>query len=115
MRQIKLKWNKISPADLSSTCCAQYYAFAKQNTILHIDNVNNKCLFTTVIQATANLSVSIYDLEIWVGYITEGANLLNTNFDPEDVMDLLEWSAKSQLGNLSLLEEQVHERITFRA
>ena len=97
MEQIKVKWNKVSPADLSSTYCAQYFAFSKNNEVFHVNEVENKCLFTKVIQACANYSNSLYDMDIWVGYVTEGMGRFEAYLDSEDMIDLLEWSAKKQL------------------
>lgn len=100
MNQIKVKWNKVSPADLSSTCCAQYFAFSRNDEVFHINEVNQKCLFTKVIQASANYSCSIYDLDIWVGYVTEGLGLSKTPVNAEELLGVLEWTAKIQLQEI---------------
>lgn len=97
MKQIKVKWNKVNPAELSATCCAQYFAFSKGQEILLISDVDKECLFTKVIQASANFNYSIYDIDIWVGYVYEGKEHFNGNLGSIDMMEILEWSANSQL------------------
>ena len=97
MKQIQVNWNKVSPADLSSTFCAQFFAFSKNNEVLLVDEVKEECLFTKVIQASAGRSKSLYDMDIWVGSIENGRNNINRNFDSKDLMDILKWSAKVQL------------------
>lgn len=107
MKQIQVNWNKVSPADLSSTFCAQFFAFSKNNEVLLVDEVNEECLFTKVIQASAGRSKSLYDMDIWVGSIENGRNNINENFDSKELMDVLEWSAKVQL----LEAEQEKEKL----
>ncbi len=107
MKQIQVNWNKVSPADLSSTFCAQFFAFSKNNEVLLVDEVNEECLFTKVIQASAGRSKSLYDMDIWVGSIESGRNNINENFDSKELMDVLEWSAKVQL----LEAEQEKEKL----
>ena len=97
MKNIKVKWKKVSPADISSTCCAQFFAFSKGNKVFLINEVNNECLFTRIIMTSASLSYSIYDIDIWVGYVTEGMDNFDANLKPHDLLEVLEWSAKLQL------------------
>jgi len=74
---------------------------------LLVDEVNEECLFTKVIQASAGRSKSLYDMDIWVGSIESGRNNINENLDSKELMDVLEWSAKVQL----LEAEQVKEKL----
>lgn len=67
---MKVEWKKVNPADLSVTCCADYFALSTNNHSLLVSDLDHKCTFTAVIQASANFNLSIYQMEIWVGYCT---------------------------------------------
>jgi len=75
----------------------RYFALSKGSEILLIDEVGKECLFTKVIQTTASFSYSIYAIDIWVGFVQEGFEHLNKNLNSSDMIEILEWSAKSQL------------------
>lgn len=64
----KIEWKRVSPADLSGICCAEYFAFLRGGRILLINELNTKCMFTKVIQTCANLNYSLYEIDIWIGY-----------------------------------------------
>ncbi len=100
MKRINVKWDKVNPAELSSMECAQYFAFSKGKEVFLINEVDKKCLFTKVIQACANLSHSLYEIEIWAGYTPKGMNNFNSN--SRDDKKVLEWSAKDLLKEFSL-------------
>jgi hypothetical protein len=118
MKQIQINWNKVSPADLSSTNSAQFFAFAKNDTVVLVDEIKNECLFTKVIQASVDFSQSLYDLDIWVGSIDSGLNNFSSNLDVKDVMGILEWSAKVQLQEAAQerikLQEQENQKLSKR-
>ncbi|NOQ72449.1 MAG: hypothetical protein GQ574_10635 [Crocinitomix sp.] len=113
MKQIQVNWNKVSPADLSSTNAVQFFALAKNDKVVLVNEIKDECLFTKVIQTAVDFSQSIYDLDIWVGSIDNGLNNFNENLDIKDVMEILEWTAKNQLHeaaqeklNLKMVEDQ---------
>ncbi|MFT5820889.1 MAG: hypothetical protein ACI8ZM_002137 [Crocinitomix sp.] len=111
MKQIQVNWNKVSPADLSSTNSVQFFALAKNDNIVLVDELKDECLFTKVIQASVDYSRSLYDLDIWVGSIESGLNNFNVNLDFNDMKDILAWTAKTQLneaaqGRIKLKEEE---------
>lgn len=116
MKQIQVKWNKVSPADLSSAASAQFFAFSKNNDVFVVDKVGNDCLFTKIIQTSANFNRSIYEMDIWVGRVTE--NVENVNYDSELLMDILAWSAKVQMeaeeDRLIKLKAAADNKITKR-
>lgn len=94
MKQMKVKWKKISPADLSSTCCAQYFAFSKNNRFFSFNEVEKGCLFTKIIMTAANLSYSLYDVDIWVGFANCQSENKALKMDSDDMLGILEWSVK---------------------
>ncbi len=102
MKNIKVKWNKVSPADISSTSSAQYFAFSKRNNVFLINEVNKECLFTKIIMASASLSHSIYDMDIWVGYVVKGMDSFNNTIQQKEMIEDLEWVAKVQLEDVHL-------------
>jgi hypothetical protein len=118
MKQIQVKWNKVSPAELSSTYSAQYFAFSRNNEVLLVDEIGNDCLFTKIIQTSASYNRSIYDMDIWVGSIESGVNNLNSSFDSTDFMDVLAWSANVQLQEAEKdqikLKEEENKNISKR-
>ena len=118
MNQIQVKWNKISPADLSSTFCAQFFAFSRNSELLLIEEVKGDCLFTKIIQSSANFCRSIYEMDIWVGSIENGGNNLNENIETHDIMDVLAWSAKVQMQDEKLhqlkFKEEEEQKISKR-
>ncbi len=70
MEQINIKWKKVSPADLSSINDVDYFALYKNNQIYCVHLVRHKCLFTEVILASAEYQNSLYEMEIWVGSLS---------------------------------------------
>jgi|GEM_PF-2150716 len=65
---MKVEWKKVNPAELSVTCCADYFAFSDQGYSLFVGEIDQKCTFTTIIQASVKFNLSIYQMDIWVGF-----------------------------------------------
>jgi hypothetical protein len=66
---MNVEWKKVNPAELSVTCCADYYAFSDRGRCLFVGELDQKCTFTKIIQASVNLGLSIYQMDIWVGSV----------------------------------------------
>lgn len=94
MKQMQVKWKKISPADLSSTCCAQYFAFSNNNRFFSFNEVGKDCLFTKIIMTAANLSYSLYDVDIWVGFANCQSENTTLKMDSDEMLGILEWSVR---------------------
>lgn len=103
MNEIKINWNKVTPADLSSTCCPHYFAFSKNGKVFHFDQISASCLFTEVIKASTNFSQSLYEMDIWIGRCAnECESQINALPDSKAVLDAVEWSIRMQLMGLSV-------------
>lgn len=118
MKQIQVKWNKVNPADLSSTYCAHFFALSKNSEVFFVDEIGKSCLFTKIIQATASYNHSIYDMDIWVGSVEGGVSNFDTNFDSTDFMDVLAWTVRVQLEETEMqqfkLKEEENHKISKR-
>lgn len=68
---MSVDWKKVNPADLSVTCRADYFALSLKGRSLMVGEINRKCTFTAVIQASVNFNLSIYQMEIWIGYVND--------------------------------------------
>ncbi len=71
MQNISVKWIRISPAELSTTCCGHFFAFSKDDNIVYFSAMDKNCFFTKVIQTCAVSNVSIYEVDIWIGYLVD--------------------------------------------
>lgn len=65
-----VSWNKISPADLSDTCCGDYYAFSRGDKLILVHPLGSGCAFTKILQACSESYYSIYEIDIWIGHKT---------------------------------------------
>jgi hypothetical protein len=65
----RIYWKKINPAELSTTCCAALFRLELDGKVIHEEEIESTCLFTRVIQAASMFNRSIYDLEVYGGYI----------------------------------------------
>jgi hypothetical protein len=77
MKNATITWTKINPAELSQMENVNFLIFALNGKIIRLDNISDKCVFTSVLLASANHSISIYTIDIWLGVI-------NTFSAPQD-------------------------------
>lgn len=63
-----IEWICISPAELSTACCAKEMKFVVNGDVIYQAAVNFDSMFTQVITVAASLNRSIYDIEVWGGY-----------------------------------------------
>jgi len=63
-----IEWICISPAELSTACCAKEMKFVVNGDVIYQAAVTCDSMFTQVINIAASLNRSIYDIEVWGGY-----------------------------------------------
>ncbi len=63
-----IEWICISPAELSTACCAKEMKFVVNGDVIYQAAVTCDSMFTQVITIAASLNRSIYDIEVWGGY-----------------------------------------------
>jgi hypothetical protein len=63
-----IEWICISPAELSTACCAKEMKFVVNGDVIYQAAVTCDSMFTQVITIAASLYRSIYDIEVWGGY-----------------------------------------------
>jgi hypothetical protein len=63
-----IEWIFISPAELSTACCAKEMKFVVNGDVIYQAAVTCDSMFTQVITVAASLNRSIYDIEVWGGY-----------------------------------------------
>lgn len=90
MQSVKVKWKRISPVELSTTCCGQFFAISKNERVVYFSVMDQNCFFTKVIQTCATTNVSIYEIDIWIGYLmNDNLNLASLNYDSEELKNQL--------------------------
>lgn len=97
MKKNRIKWEQITPAYLSSLAYSpDYFALTYQNKLYTLNKISGQCLFTSVIQASVSVSLSLYELEIWIGYKKEmspGEELNTVENKKNSFLSLLNWSS----------------------
>lgn len=70
MKMLNLNWKKINPAEIDYIPAVCYFAFAKNNQVLHVEEALEINLFTQMLMSAIPKCLSIYEMEIWVGQVS---------------------------------------------
>ncbi len=107
MQNISVKWIRISPAELSTTCCGQFFAFSKNDNIVYFSVMDKNCFFTKVIQTCAVANLSIYEVDIWIGYLVDNElSLATLNYDSEELKNQL-----TKRFKVNDFEDEMYDRL----
>jgi hypothetical protein len=107
MQNISVKWIRVSPAELSTTCCGQFFAFSKNDNILYFSAMDKNCFFTKVIQTCAVTNTSIYEIDIWIGYLVDNdLSSVSLNYDSEELKNQL-----TKRFKLNDNEDEMYDRL----
>ncbi len=87
----RIEWKRVSPADLSLACSADYFAFIKSGRIVLVNELDTTCVFTKIILTSASLNYSLYEIDIWLGYQVKGPlSLASTDFSQGITEELIQ-------------------------
>lgn len=67
MKNSNFNWEKIYPADIDYMQGVNYFAFSKNDQILHVEQAEGKDLFSQLLVSAIKNCLSIYDVDVWVG------------------------------------------------